>query len=193
MKTIVSLVLAVVAAGCGKHGVVQPSPHEALIHGRVKDYQSEAPLSGVIRFESDSLGTVVGNIDAGAYTVTLPIGGFSVFVNDLLQGTSVITGSEYPGEVLVDTTTCISRYGRITDARTLKPVAGATVTVSSGRATTGPDGRYRIDLGCPSPPPIGGNTSFIVVTHPDYTQVSQIVGRGTHDVRLADFVLERSQ
>ncbi len=76
------------------------------------------------------------------------------------------------------------------DASTLGPVRGATISLSGGTATSGPDGWYRIDLGCPERS-LPGGTTFIYVTHPNYVQRQQVVGRGVQGVLRLDFDLER--
>jgi SAM-dependent methyltransferase len=115
----------------------------------------------------------------------------------VLVGTGRVKGSTYHGDLLIDSGTCVSRYGTLADARTLRPVAGATVSVGSGTAVTlgttvsGPNGWYRVDLGCPTNGLIGFNTTFLYVAHPNYASRDQVVGRGVHGVRRLDLDLER--
>jgi hypothetical protein len=102
-----------------------------------------------------------------------------------------VTGSGYRGDLLVRGGTCISRYGTLADARTLRPVGGATVSLGGQTAISEPDGWYRIDLGCPSTETIGFNTTFMRVSHPNYAMREQVVGRGIQRVSRLDVDLER--
>jgi hypothetical protein len=102
-----------------------------------------------------------------------------------------VTGSGYRGDLLVRGGTCISRYGTLADARTLRPVGGATVSLGGQTAISEPDGWYRIDLGCPSTGTIGFNTTFMRVSHPNYAMREQVVGRGIQRVSRLDVDLER--
>ncbi|OLC42250.1 MAG: hypothetical protein AUH43_23075 [Acidobacteria bacterium 13_1_40CM_65_14] len=101
-----------------------------------------------------------------------------------------MTGSAYRGDFLVRAGTCVSRYGTLVDARTLRPVAGATVSLTGSKTTSGADGWYRIDLGCPTSNPVGGTTEM-TVEHPSYVPRSVIVGRGVVGVTRRDLDLER--
>ena len=106
------------------------------------------------------------------------------------MGTVWITGRAYRGDLLLDSGTCVSRYGTLTDVRTLRPVTGATVSLGGGTAISGADGWYRIDLGCPQTN-LPGGTTFMHVTHPNYVPRQQVVGRGIQGVRRLDLDLER--
>jgi hypothetical protein len=71
-----------------------------------------------------------------------------------------------------------------------KPIAGVSVSLGGAPATTGADGWYRIDLGCPTCGLAGFNTTFLSVTRSGYTPVDQVQGRGVSGVRRADVALE---
>jgi len=115
---------------------------------------------------------------------------YSISVDGAVVGRGLVTGRPtYRGDLLVHGGTCISRYGALTDAGTLRPVAGATISL--GRSTTSEaDGWYRIDLGCPEINR-GGNTTFMTVEHPRYVSRSVGVGRGVFGVQRIDLDLVR--
>lgn len=56
---------------------------------------------------------------------------------------------------------------------------------------TGPDGWYRIDLGCVDDPFGNFNTTFMYVSHPAYREFSRVLGRGIHRVTRIDAELPR--
>jgi hypothetical protein len=103
-----------------------------------------------------------------------------------------VTGPTYRADFLVRPGTCVSRYGTLADARTLRPIAGATVSLSlgGGSVISETDGWYRIDLGCPTSGQVGFNTTVIYVSHPNYVDQSQVVGRGVAGVTRLDFELQ---
>jgi hypothetical protein len=154
------------------------------------------PVSGaIVQFGSDSLsGGTRATTDAnGSYEISLPNAGpfFDVSVNGAGAGVTRTTRPRYRGDLLIDRGTCISRYGTISDAHSMVPIIGATVTLGGKSTTSGIDGWYRIDLGCPETGFIGFNTTFIYVTHPNYTRNQVVVGRGLHAVYRLDMGLER--
>jgi hypothetical protein len=81
----------------------------------------------------------------------------------------------------------------ITDAGTKKPVSEATVLIPLVNATTtsGSDGWYRIDLGCPEDGRRGFNTNDLRVEHPSYVSISSLLGRGVSGVERLDVELQR--
>jgi hypothetical protein len=162
--------------------------------GRVLDYRSQAALAGAsVHFSSDAqLGDAVATTRPdGTYQTTLPApGSFTISVGNAYVGTGLVPRSSYRGDLFVDGGTCISRYGVLADARTQAPVVGAVVSLGEATATSGSEGWYRIDLGCPATGAIGFNTTFLTVTHPRYTTASAVVGRGISGVRRLDINLE---
>jgi hypothetical protein len=111
-------------------------------------------------------------------------------INNLPAGRGYPAGANYRGDLLVDSGTCVSRYGVVMDARTLRPIAGASVGSSGNTVTTTTEGWYRIDWGCPSSGTIGFNTTFLTASHPSYTSQQQVLGRGIQNVQRLDFLLE---
>jgi len=186
-------VIALFGLACS-HGTTAPSGSGVRISGRLLDFRSQAGIAGaVLLFSRDQqLGNVTTTTLAdGSYVVTVPaVGPFTISADGAYLGSAHVTGPAYPGGLLEDSGTCISRYGSVVDARTLRPVVGATVSLLDASAPTGIDGFYRIDLGCPSSGPIGFNTTFLSVSHPDYSPGSAVVGRGVAGVRRLDVDLE---
>jgi hypothetical protein len=97
---------------------------------------------------------------------------------------------KHRGDLLVRGGGCISRYGVLLDLGTRRPIAGATVTLPDASTTSGIDGWYRLDLGCPDTA-LPGNTTFMTVTHPNFATKQQVVGRGVLGVSRIDLELER--
>jgi hypothetical protein len=69
--------------------------------------------------------------------------------------------------------------------------AAVSITLSTATAMSGPDGWYRIDLGCPANGQFGFNTTFLSIKHPGYADFSRIIGRGVSGVLRLDCELQR--
>lgn len=195
MRSLAIAVLVVTACSCDqRHTVTVPSPNGEVVRGRVLDFRTQAGLSGVVvRFvgESVSVDARATTDASGSYAISVPIiGPSTVSVDGVPVGTVRVTGRASRGDLLLDRGTCISRYGALTDARTMNPVAGATVSLGGRTAISGADGWYRIDFGCPEPS-LPGGTTFMYVTHANYAPREQVVGRGIQGVRRVDLDLER--
>jgi hypothetical protein len=175
---------------------VEPRGATRRLHGRLTDFASNAPLAGVtigfgVDFGGVSLQTTTD--PGGAFIADLPTG--SVFAE--IDGQRVadlairVGGPAYRGDLLGNGGECISRYGLVTDASTFQPVAGASVRIGFGgrEFVTGADGWYRMDFGCVEY--IGGNTTFMYVSHPAYRDFTRVVGRGVHRVNRIDVELQR--
>ena len=146
----------------------------------------------VVRLGTDPLagGAEAVTDSSGRYSLPQPphTGMFYYFaVNNSPAGRGYPAGVDYRGDLLIDAGTCVARYGLVIDARTLRPIAGASV--GSGATTSG-DGWYRIDWGCPSSGTIGFNTTFLTASHASYISQQQVLGRGIQRVQRLDFLLE---
>lgn len=191
-----ALSAAALATGCGgDSGPAGPSPAQGpfAVGGRVISFTSGAALSGAtVSYEPEAGGAAtVATADAtGTYTLSMPTAGtFVVRVGGGLAGTVIVGPTPFRGDLLIDQTTCRTRYGEVVDARTLRPVTGATVTLPGATATTDASGWYRLDLGCdPSP---SFSTTFIDVRHPSYQDFTQVVGRGVSSVLRLDVALRK--
>ena len=152
-----------------------PPPLSVRISGRTIDWRSGVGVAGV----TVELGGLRAVSDAsGLFTLTLPsVGPYDPIVAGLSSGASHVSGAAYRGDFLVNAGTCVSRYGTVTSARTAAPLAGAIVTVGSVTTTTGADGWYRADLGCPSGP-FGVGPGPFTVTKPGYFDFSSLETRG---------------
>lgn len=190
-----TVVIAVVMLqACDENrGPTSPTPSSPVVRGTVLDFQTQTPISGaVVRVGRDPVAGGAETVtDAnGRYSLPQPphTGMFYYFaINNSPAGRGHPAGANYRGDVLVDTGTCVSRYGVVTDARTLRPIAGASV---GSLATTSSDGWYRIDWGCPPSGTIGFNTTFLSASHPSYISQQQVLGRGIQRVQRLDFLLE---
>jgi len=156
------------------------------ISGRTIDWRSGAAVGSV----TVELGGVRAVSDAtGVYTLTLPAAGpYDPIVAGSSCGVSHVAGPAYRGDFLVNTGTCVSRYGTVTSARTGQAVAGATVSLGAGQTTTGADGWYRIDLGCPANGQ-GFNPSSFTVTAAGYTDWTELETRGVFSAVRIDLEL----
>jgi hypothetical protein len=191
---IVVLPLVVMLQACdNKSGPTAPTPSAPVVRGTVVDFQTQTPMAGaVVRLGTDPLG-------GGAETVTDSNGGYSMpqppdtgrfyyfTVNNWSAGRGYPAGVNYRGDLLIDSGTCVARYGVVINARTSRPIAGASV---GSNARTAGDGWYRIEWGCPSSGTIGFNTSLLTASHPSYTSQQQVLGRGIQRVQRLDFRLE---
>lgn len=189
MRNLFITLLVLLAAACGgPQAQTGPSGFATTVSGRVVDFGAGVGVSGI----TVAFGEATAVTDAGgSYKVALPIGGlYEPFVDGVRAGTSRVTAS-YRGDFFVRAGTCISRYGTLADSRTLKPVFGATVSLGGQKVMNGPDGWYRVDLGCPSNGLLGFNTTFIYASHPDYLDQSQVVGRGVSGVSRVDLELQK--
>lgn len=197
---------AIMLVACGGEGPTAPTvdapasaPTESRVDvpvsGRVLDFATNTGVASVtVSFVGSTTVTTVTNTD-GSYRLVIPqIGLFQPSVDGRSLGSARVTGSLYRGDLLVNPGICVARYGTVTDARTRRPLSGASIYLMGRIATTGDDGWYRLDLGCPTdsifPGLVGFNTTFIYVGHPKYANVSEIAGRGVAGVRRADFELK---
>jgi hypothetical protein len=204
-----ALILLVVSAACeGRQTPTDPTitsrpraREPLVVSGRVVDFVTGVGVpNATVAFEEDTLGgtTATAVADAGgAYALPLQdIGSYRQLVDGRFAGAGRVTGPGYRGDLLVHDGACVSRYGILADARTGRPVAGATLTLSGVNDTSGADGWYRLDLGCPADrlpeecPP--GGTTGISISHPDYGSRFQVTGRGGPcGVARLDIHLER--
>jgi hypothetical protein len=203
--TIMVLLLSVV--GCDTQPPGAPSRANigpVTVSGRVLDFSTNAGVAGaIVSFGTiDSgpfaaVGTTTSNA-AGSYTLTVPtvaqtpgLRPWHVEVDGASIGRARLTVAGYRGDLFVHPGTCVARYGIVADSVTLRPVVGATVELLGGRATTAIDGWYRIDFGCSANGWVGSNTTFMYVTHPDYLDGSEGIGRGVYSIERIDAWLER--
>jgi hypothetical protein len=157
------------------------------VTGRVADFLSGAGVPGAaVRFGA---ATAVTD-SAGSYTIALPgIGPYEATVDGVIVGSGHVTGPGYRGDFLVRPGACISRYGTIVSARTGRPVTDAKVSLTGVEVRSGSDGWYRVDLGCPAGGPTSFGTTIMFVTHPEYFDRAQVVGRGVSGVFRIDLQL----
>ena len=169
-----------------------PPPAPGRVQGVVLDFQSAKPIHGVVvGFASDFFIEPIGMTETavteanGRYSLPEPPalanGRRYVFVVNNQR-----VGSGYPraanvrgGDVAVDQGKCIARYGLVLDSRTYAPIVGATARNLSdqARAITDQNGWYHIDWGC-GVGQLGFNTTWHVMSHPDYNSSNFASGRG---------------
>ena len=177
-------------ASCGD-SVAGPTTGPFTISGTVLDFRTRAPMaSAVVQLLSETQTplSAATTDSSGRYSVAVPgPGDYLATVNDGTFNSLRVMRADYRGDLLIDTSTCIARYGTVTEFHSGKPLRGATVSLG-GNAITDQDGWYLLELGCPDSPPFG-NTTFISATHPDYETVQRVVGRGVQRVMRIDLPL----
>jgi hypothetical protein len=153
------------------------------VFGRVVDYSTNGGVAGAsIDFYISGLPAIARSVvtdAAGHYSVRLSRGvRYNPRINgpdvDSNRGTIIPVAKETEADYLINGGTCIVFHGTVRDAMTGEPLSGASVTFRSPTQQTGPDGSYRIDLGCPSAanPWQGSGTTFMTVSRPGYVTAS---------------------
>jgi hypothetical protein len=171
--------------------IASSPPAPGRVKGTVLDFQTARPIRGaVVGFATDlykgaSSVTETSVTDAnGRYSLPEPPSrGRTQPYGFIVDGQSV--GSGYPramnyrGDVAVDKGKCVARYGMVLDSQTYAPIVGATARNLSDhiRATTDKDGWYHIDWGC-GVGYVGFNTTWHIMSHPNYTSSNFASGRG---------------
>ena len=185
--------LALLGAACGH--VTEPSSAAAdlMITGRVVDYQTNQGVAGlVVRFQGVTTPVVIDAVSGadGKYAMRLPGPGyFDAWLSGQRVTTNMFVTTTFRGDLFANVGACVARYGAIANARTHRPVAGATLLLGGHTATTSPDGWYEVHLRELACMPLFGNTTFMAVTHPDYEPRQVLVGRGLQDVVRTDIEL----
>mgnify|MGYP003580167712 FL=1 len=169
-------------------------PPPGRVQGIVLDFQSAKPIAGaVVGFATDFFINPTGMTETsvtdanGRYSLTEPPTRFRnglplryVFVVDnQAVGNGYPRAANYGADVAVDKGKCVARYGMVLDSKTFAPIVGATARNLSNqvRATTDKDGWYHIDWGC-GVGYVGFNTTWHIMSHPDYTSSNFASGRG---------------
>ena len=162
------------------------------VFGRVLDFTTNAGVPGAsINFYISGLNAIAssGITDAnGRYSVSLSRGvRYDARINgpapDSNRGTILPVAKETEADYLINGGTCIVFYGTVRNAVTGEPVGGAAVAWDRFQlqSTTGADGFYRIDLGCPTPAnpwPVHIGTIFMRVSREGYVTASPYGNRG---------------
>ena len=162
------------------------------LRGTVRDFATSAPRSGLqLQFTNgDTSATTTATTDtSGVYAATVSTAGaYTAQTSNAVIGFLLVSGPTYAGDMWVDSGTCRSRYGALTDSRTLRPIAGATVSILERSTTSGSDGSYRLDLGCG--PTANVSTTSMAITHNAYQRRDVGLGRGVQDVVRLDLALD---
>lgn len=206
-RNLVMALLAVFASvGCDAQSPAVPTSDFAVpragasvtVSGSVVDFTTNAGVPGAtVEFGGlDGAGRFVPAVTTvsdgtGRYKAAVAAGTFTIVEIDKAWIGQVQVNQEYRGDFLVRFGTCVARYGTVADTLTLRPIAGATVTLAGTTVATDANGWYRIDLGCPSNGLVGFNTTFVSVSHPDYPPRSFVAGRGVFGVSRMDLSLQK--
>src|SRR4051812_10805261 len=142
-RSLLAMALALSSAACGDPTPTAPSG-PLTITGRVIDFTTGAPLANVgLQFGAQRLVTD----EQGLYRVTVVQGNYTLRVDaEPIAATVLVRGPWTRGDFFARGAGCGSRYGNVTDAASGTPIVGASI----GRASSAPDGWYRLDGGCGS-------------------------------------------
>ena len=202
MRSIV-VALTILAVGCGASSSQQTMPNAptqtspptapapdppGTVRGRTIDYSTGLPVEG-ISVGFGNVSTVSGS--SGVYSLIVPPGAYSPTINGAVVGSAVVTEIQYAGDLLVNGGSCIARYGMTEDATTRMPLEGVAVSLSGHTITTGSNGWFRFDFGCPTE--FGYNTTFIYATKSGYSAYSRVVGEGLTKVLRFDVAMQPNQ
>ncbi|MGE3842505.1 MAG: hypothetical protein AB7I50_13045 [Vicinamibacterales bacterium] len=164
------------------------------------DFQSAKPLPGVVVGFGTDFGdprvTETAVTDAnGRYTLTEPPARakghpYAFVVDNRYVGSGFPRATNYRADVAVDKGLCVARYGMVLDSRTYAPIVGAVARDLGNRvrATSGQNGWYHIDWGC-GYGYVGFNTTWHIMSHPDYDSSNFAAGRGIVGVLREDVML----
>lgn len=184
--------LALTLAACGSDRITGPSNATVTFSGSVLDYQTNAPVAGAtVTYTQDAFNTNALRVSAttapdGRYTLTVPSPGrYTILLDNAIAGQGFVHGPAYRGDLYPASGNCISRYGLVINTPFRRPLAEATVQLTSVSIVTGADGWYRIDLGCPSVVFPGG-TTLISAEHRNFERLSRVVGRGVVGIQRID-------
>jgi hypothetical protein len=196
MRHLVFGVALLVASSCGGSPLESSPPASGgdlggnlRVSGQVLDFSTGTGVAGAAVAFGDATGTTNA---AGLYSI--PLGSTGTYypkVDGVGVGISRFPGASYRGDLFVHTGTCVARYGTVSDMALHRAIAGAAVSLLGRKTVTGSDGWYRIDFDCPPDAWVGFNTTFIYVSHPDYADASQVVGRGVSQVYRLDVEMQR--
>ena len=168
-----------------------PSTAPARVQGVVLDFQTATPIAGaVVGFAMDFPIEPIGMTETavsdanGRYVLPEPpprADGqpYRFVVDNQYVGRGYPRAANYRADLAVDRGQCIARYGMVLDSRTFAPIVGATARNLSNqvRAITDNQGWYHIDWGCGAGS-VGFNTTWHVMSHPDYNSSNFASGRG---------------
>jgi len=175
-------------------------PAPLIVRGVVLDFQTAKPIPGAVvgfatSFPSGILETSVTDGD-GRYSLPEPPPRannqrYEFVVDNTWRGSGFPRASTR-ADLAVDRGSCIARYGLVLDSQTFAPIVGATARNLSNqlRATTDKDGWYHIDFGC-GVTSLGFNTTWHIMSHPDYKDGTFLSGRGISGNYREDVLLTR--
>jgi hypothetical protein len=145
-----------------------------------------------------TLGGVVFDVGAsraipGVFVSWSAAGGFPTTATTGPDGRVIPVRALDVADLLINIPGCSTIYGRVVDAATKSPLAGATVELVRA-ATTDASGYYRISFEC-RPGAYGTNTTVIRVSMPGYSTLQVLGGRaedlGNPGESRRDFALTR--
>ena len=163
------------AVGCSQ-SPTQPSwDGQVRVTGSIRDFPSDALVNGA----RVAIGNATATTDpAGAYSLTVPAGEQRVLVDDQAIANVTMKDRTYRGDFYVHVTGCIARYGTVIDSATRQPIPGASLAFAGEPVVTDQTGWFRKSLGCPGTLCVAFNTSFVTITHPNYRDGMDVLGRG---------------
>jgi hypothetical protein len=181
-----------------------PTP-PLIVRGSVLDFQTSQPIPGaVVGFATDIgfPGAPIGITETavtdtnGRYSLPEPPlrgdppAGYYLVVNNQIVGRGYPRSTNYRADLAIDRGKCVTRYGMVLDRRTFAPIAGASILNLGNRvlATSDRDGWYQVDFGC-GVGWVGFNTTWLIMSHPNYNSSNFAGGRGIVGLFREDVVL----
>ncbi|GAB3450556.1 S8 family serine peptidase [Actinophytocola sediminis] len=165
--------------GHGRVDAAQAVAQVALrtgIAGTVVDATTRAPVPDVVVSVPGTRATQRTTAD-GRFDFRLPPGGYSLTAVWDGRPVTTVTGIAVTDTVRQATIALSGVAGRVTDARTGKPVAGTEITAGTVTATTSADGGYRLYLSPGGYPLTAGRFGYAEVTAPTTVTAGRVTGR----------------
>lgn len=182
LVTLVISVLSLVTACSSSPSA--PTATGPSLAGQVLDFQTSAAVpSATVSFGGLDSATVLPadpravTDGTGSYQLAMLPGQYHAWVDGVYRGGVLVRSAANRTDLLVHDGGCAVRYGTIADARSGRPLPGATVSLVGVIATSGSDGSYRLDLGCRGPFAFAG-TIEMSVSRAGYQTRSLPAGRG---------------
>lgn len=173
----IAVLISTAAVGCGDSSGGPTTPSLATVHigGRIVDERTRQGVAGLtLRWGGGRAGLqqISSSTDAtGSYQVDLPDQEFYSVSSTGISAVVRPIGSIDIVNFYVNMGGCPTQYGRIVDARTRRPVAGATVAWVGITSITDTAGSYRLGIDCRAGA-YGSGLTTLTVNHEGYQPYS---------------------
>ena len=202
MRSHIATLLALLAGGlgllaCGDPGEDEDPTSDPVLRGRVLDAVARTGLADVL-IQTEPATSEALTDEAGAFVLEEGLSvGLCLFLRASREGyltsTSVVSdlhaGRNTAADILLEPVAATSLSGRVLDAETSAPVAGALIRTEpvSGQVTTDALGAYRLEEGL-----VVGESYRITASHPGYADNAvSVYGLSPGGNTVADILLAR--